>query len=228
MTKCSKIFLLLLFPLSHLFIHCNGQSARPFSIVSHDIRIDVRPGQPSLLIAVDSLGINYATETREIYFFLAESLAVKKVMVGNQSLPWREEQKTRIPKYLADQNSEFTQPKSPIKLYRVTLPPKLLPNTLVVYYQGRINLPMHEKMAGQSSENSPRLEEHAFWYPNIPGGLSSFRLTAISPKAYNIVSAGTLTLHAESGDSLMCIWEENMPVQGSFLYAEVRQDHDKK
>jgi hypothetical protein len=228
MAKCSKIFLFLLFFFSHLFIHCNGHSARPFSFVSHDIRINVRPGDPSLLIAIDSLEINYTKETREIYFFLAESLAVKKVMVGNQSLPCRLEKKSKIPKYLANQKSEFTQPKSPIKLYRITLPPELLPNTLVVYYQGRINFATQGNMSGHLNKNSLRLDEHASWYPNIPGCLSSFRLTSISPKEYEIVSAGKMMLHIESGDSLVCIWQEDMPVRGSFLYAEVRHDHDEE
>ncbi|OGC02250.1 hypothetical protein A2V82_04155 [candidate division KSB1 bacterium RBG_16_48_16] len=228
MARRAKIFLFLLFFFPHLFIHCKGQSIRPFSFVSHDIRISIQAGNPSLVIAMDSLEINYSKETREIYFFLAESLAVQKVMVGNQSLPCRRERKTKYQRYLADQNSQFTQPQSPARLYKITLPPKLLPNTLVIYYQGRINFATHGDTSGHANRNSLRIEEHALWYPTVPGCLSSFRLTSISPKAYKIVSAGKRTLQIESGDSLVCIWQQDMPVRGSFLYAEVRQDRDEE
>lgn len=97
-----------------------------------------------------------------------------------------------------------------------------------VSYQGIIyeeitpeSLKSHDptKTTGIISEEGVYLSEASQWYPDQPGSLATYRVTALTPIGYEVVTYGTLIERKILDNKLYTIWEANHPSDDCVLVA---------
>ncbi len=97
-----------------------------------------------------------------------------------------------------------------------------------VSYQGIIyeeitpeSLKSHDptKTTGIISEEGVYLSEATHWYPDQPDSLAMYRVTAVTPIEYEVVTQGTLIERKTVDNKLCTIWESNHPSDACVLVA---------
>ena len=224
MSRHGKVYFTLCFILLCLASACSRHSSHNFVFNSHHIKLQINPDDNSLT-AIDSIDIRYIRPTNRIFFFLNDSITVERVSIGHQPLEVVSKKEYDLFRILDNPDVDWEREYANAMLHEVQLPNNLQPDRIEVYYQGSVRNPiLPGKRKTRSGENQTTFSdsrvyasEH-FWYPLLPNNLSSFRLKALIPCDYRLISSGCLKLQDQWKDSLICVWEEKQKIDQICLY----------
>ena len=185
-----------------------GETMRPNSRVSHDLRIVLVPGGHRFS-AKDTITVPDSFQ-REFRFLLHRGLEPVSPTPG-----------VTISRETNDQDKNI------FEAFRVTLPTGQ--HTFEVSYQGSIHHPVESygkeqargvrETPGMISEEGVYLAGSSFWYPFIEVSLVSFKLQVELPSDWDAVSQGERTEHLKKGDRTLVHWESPEPQDEIFLVA---------
>lgn len=176
-------------------------------ILSHNIRIELDVSEHSLK-ATDVLTVENGKQ--EIFqCFLNKNLKIESVKIAGKSVKYGFRD-GRVEIFIPP---EFQQDKE---------------INIEVSYQGIIyeeitpeSLKSHDptKTTGIISEEGVYLSEASLWYPDQPDSLATYRVAALTPIEYEVVTQGTLIERKILDNKLYTIWESNHPSDACVLVA---------
>ncbi len=165
------------------------------TIITHDLNIELIPDTHEL-IARDRVEVRADRRAKTLTFGLAPTLRVDSIAMLAQPTS---EQATQEMQPVTFTRAILAQP--PTQNITVTLPPTHDNNvTLLWAYRGAINDPPREprhlrfvtpsETSGHIGPEGVYLSSESQWYPEIEGSLSRFRLKAVLPVGWKIVTQG--------------------------------------
>jgi aminopeptidase N len=185
-------------------------SDRPV-VLSHDLAVELRPSTHEL-IGRDQIDIELPLRAAAVTFSISPTVKIDRILlrahsavstatVSDTALSFTTEQVVRPPEQ------------------RVTV---ALPGahdgrvTLVWIYRGTIDDPPKEprhlrfvtpsETAGHIGPEGVYLSSESQWYPDIEGSLSAYRLTALVPQGWSVVTQGKKTEETTDGEHVSSTW----------------------
>ncbi|MBH0191375.1 MAG: hypothetical protein HP492_06365 [Nitrospira sp.] len=185
-------------------------SDRPV-VLSHDLAVELRPSTHEL-IGRDQIDIELPLRAAAVTFSISPTVKIDRILlrahpaastatVSDTALPFTTEQVVQPPEQ------------------RVTV---ALPGahdgrvTLVWTYRGTIDDPPKEprhlrfvtpsETAGHIGPEGVYLSSESQWYPDIEGSLSAYRLTALVPQGWSVVTQGQKTEETTDGEHVSSTW----------------------
>lgn len=185
-------------------------SDRPV-VLSHDLAVELRPSTHEL-IGRDQIDIQLPLRAAAVTFSISPTVKIDRILlrahpavstatVSDTALSFTTEQVVRPPEQ------------------RVTV---ALPGahdgrvTLVWIYRGTIDDPPKEprhlrfvtpsETAGHIGPEGVYLSSESQWYPDIEGSLSAYRLTALVPQGWSVVTQGEKTEETTDGEHVSSTW----------------------
>ncbi len=189
------------------FVFCFPGSAQgSYRLVGHNLEVELDP-QAHSLKGMDILSLELGEE-ETVFLHFNTSLQIHSVKIGPQEIN---------PVRAAKADKEGIE---------VSIPPALRGKKvfLVVSYSGTLYEspdPFHEPPATITPEFM-YLSPNAHWYPDLPNSMGVFKIKAIVPKGYEVVTHGNLIERKEGSASdakLHFTWEADYPAENCYLIA---------
>ncbi len=179
----SRATLVFFFGILCLFACVPQMQVQPFSFSNHSIKLHYDPISQELT-AVDTLSVHYEKNVDRLYFFLQKSLSVERVSVGHQEFRIGEMDEAEIDDLCEELDKDWQQLVEQAQIVVVFIPKSLYPERIEIRYRGQIDL----------STDTPKV-----WHPILPGNDSTFFVTSIIPREYEIQIDGQV-LQEEDDD----------------------------
>lgn len=184
----SRPLLLILAGLLCIFACVPERTIPSFTFPNHSIKLHYDPVSQELT-AVDTLSIQYDKNVDQVYFFLHDSLHVERVSIGHQDFEIEEMNSRKVDEIYRDLTDDWKHLVNNTHVIIVHIPKSLYSEKIEICYRGKIDLMTNEPGA---------------WHPMLPGSDSSFDLTSILPRDYNLIVDGKM-LHQDVDD----VWRLN-------------------
>ena len=185
-------------------------SDRPV-VLSHDLAVELRPSTHEL-IGRDQINVKLPIRAMTVTFSISPTVKIDRIFLKARS----EASATTF----SDTTLSFTTEQvvqSATQRVTVTLPGThdgLV--TLAWIYRGAIDDPPKEprhlrfvtpsETAGHIGPEGVYLSGESQWYPDIEGSLSVYRLTALVPQGWSVVTQGEKTAETEAGEHVSSTW----------------------
>ncbi|MBH0196006.1 MAG: hypothetical protein HP494_10530 [Nitrospira sp.] len=185
-------------------------SDRPV-VLSHDLVVELRPPTHEL-IGRDQIDVELPIRTTAVTFSISPTVKIDRILFkvhpGASTAT------------LSDTTLSFTTEQvvqTPTQRVTVTLPGAHDGRvTLVWIYRGTIDDPPQEprhlrfvtpsETAGHIGPEGVYLSSESQWYPDIEGSLSAYRLTALVPQGWSVVTQGRKTEETTDGAHVSSTW----------------------
>ncbi|MDH4100976.1 MAG: M1 family aminopeptidase [Nitrospirota bacterium] len=201
----------------------------PATIVSHTLDIDFNLSEH--LMKVKNVALFRPEGRKEITFSLNSRAVVEKITVGGKEAFWD---------YEKDKGESVEgSGKETSRTLRVWLPDKW-PSDIVqvemVYSLTLYDVPkvpafsrefIADESAGIIGEEGIFLSAEGRWYPDTPGSMPTWRITANTPAGYEVMAAGERIQREVQGNRLVTTWDFPYPSPDFHLVAgkyEITED----
>ncbi len=180
-------FVLLFF----LLYACSQTTVSPgFEFTAHHLKLQFDPDTQHL-IAVDTISVTFSKNVDTIYFFLHDSLNVKRIGVAHQELNVQHISPHELKKMMNRLKGKG-QWTNNTQIVKVKIPKSWYPDQIEVRYEGFVNSTL----------------DSTLWCPALPDVMSSYFLTAAVPRQYRLLSNCTLRAEASGDVWRFCEWEQ--------------------
>lgn len=185
-------------------------SDRPV-VLSHDLAVELRPSTHEL-IGRDQIDIELPLRAAAVTFSISPTVKIDRILLRAHPAASTATVSDTALSYATEQ---VVQPPE----QRVTI---ALPGahdgrvTLVWIYRGTIDDPPKEprhlrfvtpsETAGHIGPEGVYLSSESQWYPDIEGSLSAYRLTALVPQGWSVVTQGRKTEETTDGEHVSSTW----------------------
>ena len=210
------LLFLALFFIASVSVH--PASAAPpnfqFDILSHSLSIEIRPDE-HLIRAEDRLEIgSRAKGTKVLSFLLHPKLKIGQIkdLGSGKLLRWTE-----------------TSVSATVRRFDVALEKDFQRLLLSISYEGRIYDPIMKEKAlqfvrgdqtsGLIGPEGVYLSESSHWYPERPGSRAAFKVEAVIPDPFRIVTEGEALFEERKAGSWKSRWSYDLPASGLTLVA---------
>ncbi|MFN3467611.1 MAG: M1 family metallopeptidase, partial [Candidatus Brocadiales bacterium] len=179
-----------------------------YRLVGHDLQVELDP-QAHSLKARDIISLE-AGEEETVFLSFNTTLQIHSVKIGAAVAS-------------ATEVGPLRPSKGDKEGVEVTIPHALRGKKifLVVSYSGALYEPL-DPFQEPPTTITPEfiyLSPNGHWYPDLPDSMGVFRVTAIVPNGYEVVSHGTLLGRKEEGYAISFLWEANFPAESCYLIA---------
>ncbi len=189
-----RTYFLFLFLFFFLYACSQTNSCFDFEFTAHHLKLQFDPDS-QYLIAVDTISVKYSKNVDTIYFFLHDSLQVKRVNVAHQELFVQQIEPNEFKNISS--RLPITDPlwTDHTQILKVHIPKSLYPEHIQVRYEGFISAAL----------------DSVLWCPALPDAMSSYFLTAVVPKEYRLTSNGLLQTEQINDYWRLCQWVRAEP-----------------
>lgn len=185
-------------------------SDRPV-VLSHDLVVELRPPTHEL-IGRDQIDIELPLRAATVTFSISPTVKIDRILLKTHPAASTATLPDTTLSFTAEQ---VVQP--PEQRVTVTLPGAHDGRvTLVWIYRGTIDDPPKEprhlrfvtpsETAGHIGPEGVYLSSESQWYPDIEGSLSAYRLTALVPQGWSVVTQGRKTEETTEGAHVSSTW----------------------
>ncbi len=185
-------------------------SDRPV-VLSHDLVVELRPPTHEL-IGRDQIDVELPIRTTAVTFSISPTVKIDRILFKTHP---EASTATFSDTTLSFTTEQVVQP--PTQRVTVTLPGAHDGRvTLVWIYRGAIDDPPKEprhlrfvtpsETAGHIGPEGVYLSSESQWYPDIEGSLSAYRLTALVPQGWSVVTQGRKTEETTDGEHVSSTW----------------------
>lgn len=173
-----------------------------FEFTAHNLKVKLDPSLGQLA-AIDTISIKYNRNVDHFYFFLHDSLHVERVGIGHQQFALQPIKPGMLNRDFPNLNNQFKSIVEKSQIVQVQIPKSLYPEKIEIWYSGLYDEDVLKTIA---------------WYPTLPDALTTFRLTTLTPKLYEIKSDGILSQQEQDDDWKICVWEKDKPSEFIALF----------
>lgn len=185
-------------------------SDRPV-VLSHDLAVELRPSTHEL-IGRDQIDIELPLRAAAVTFSISPTVKIDRILLRAHPAV---STATVSDTALSFTTEQVVQP--PEQRVTVALPGAHDGRvTLVWIYRGTIDDPPKEprhlrfvtpsETAGHIGPEGVYLSSESQWYPDIEGSLSAYRLTALVPQGWSVVTQGKKTEETTDGEHVSSTW----------------------
>ena len=191
-------------------VAASSVSNRPV-VLSHDLAVELRPSTHEL-IGRDQVDIELPISTTIITFSISPTVKIDRILF--KARPGASIN-TLSDTELSFTTEQIVQP--PMQRVTVAMPGTHDGRvTLAWIYRGIIDDPPKEprhlrfvtpsETAGHIGPEGVYLSSESQWYPDIEGSLSAYRLTALVPQGWSVMTQGRKTAETRDGEQVSSTW----------------------
>lgn len=191
-------------------VAASSVSDRP-AVLSHDLAVELRPSTHEL-IGRDQIDVELPIRATTVTFSISPSMKIDSILFTTRQDASPD---TSSNTGLAFTTEQIAQP--PMQRVTVTLPGTHNGRvTLAWIYRGAIDDPPKEprhlrfvtpsETAGHIGPEGVYMSSESQWYPDIEGSLSAYRLTALVPHGWSVVTQGRKTEENTDGKQVSSTW----------------------
>lgn len=166
---------------------------QPIQFASHSIKVKLDPASDRFS-ASDTITLTYHKNANSFYFFLDDSIEIKRIGVGFQDFEF-DEILDFNPKKFGPSSDHLTNQ----KLVQVNFPKSLFPRHVDIWYTGCLD-------SLRQCEPEP-----SFWHPAQPDVLTPFELMALLPLDYQLECPAELKQITTNEDWRLYVWQQTEP-----------------
>ena len=182
--------------------------AKDVTIRHHDLRVELRP-ESHTIIARDTIRLTGRPDAGQVLRVrLNPALAIEEILLADGSVPFWEED---VPS--ADNTREAGTRTIEIRVPEASS----LSDTVHIAYRGRIQdaptaspglrFVRPDRTLGYIGKEGVYLTSETAWYPEIPGSLATFRVTAMVPAGWRAVTHGQEVSFTEEETTATSEWD---------------------